>query len=246
MATSSPRTHVAISIAKLSAGVERALAEMAIAHEYARDAGSDTWQFAVEISRLRELGLNASDLRWMVEKGYVIHAREITEAEDVDRKFARGINTAFSHETRFLLTDAGLSLTAARRAEPTLLRICDPHASLEVCKCTPQWDGADCTLYFGSQIVKRFTRPSPNQKIILATFEEEGWPERIYDPLPQVSGIDPKRRLHDSIKWLNRNQTTRLLQFSGDGSGQGVRWQELDAAVRPISHSAGTRVRFAA
>ena len=109
-----------------------------------------------------------------------------------------------------------------------------------------RWLSGDGTLFLGSQIVKRFTRPSPNQEKILATFEEEGWPERIDDPLPQANGIDPKRRLHDSIKWLNRNQATRLLKFSGDGSGEGVRWQAIVADVLPISGGTAKRMRSAA
>ena len=220
--------------------------EMAIAHDYARDAQRDAWQFAVEISRLTELGLTSSDLRWLVEKGYAAHAREITEAGDPDRRFALGINTAFSAETRFHLTDGGLALAAGRGAVPALLRFCNPGASKDAGKCIPQWHGSDSTLYLGSQIVKRFTRPSPNQEIILATFEEEGWPERIDDPLPQANGIEPKRRLHDSIKWLNRNQAIRLLRFSGDGSGEGVRWQAIAADVLSISGGAAHRMRSAA
>jgi hypothetical protein len=232
--------------ADLPPGVETALAELAIAHDYACDAGRDAWQFAVEISRLTDLGLSGSDLRWLVEKGFAAHAREITEAGDLDRRFALGINTAFLPETRFLLTDAGLDLAAGCRTVPRLLRFCDPGAVKATDNCTPSWRGSDGTLYLGSQIVKRFKRPSPNQELILATFEEEGWPDRIDDPLPQVNGIDPKRRLHDSIKWLNRNQTTRLLQFSGDGSGEGVRWQAVAADVLSISGATAHRKRSAA
>ncbi len=219
----------------MPAGVESALAELAIAHDYARDAERDAWQFAVEISRLQELGLTGSDLRWLVEKGYAAHAREITQAGDTDRRFALAVNTAFSTETRFLLTDSGLALAARCGAVPTLLRICDSDSSKAAARCTPRWHGSDGTLYWGSRIVKRFTRPSPNQEIILATFEEEAWPERIDDPLPQAIGIDPKRRLHDSIKWLNRNQANRLLRFSGDGSGEGVRWLALAAETLSVS-----------
>jgi hypothetical protein len=242
----SQRRNVDLVVAELPPGVESALTELAIAHDYARDAERDAWQFAVEISRLMELGLTGSDLRWLVEKGYAVHAREITEARDLDRRFALGINTAFSTETRFLLTDSGLAFAAGRGAVPTLLRICNPGASTDAGKCTPRWHGSDSTLFLGSQIVKRFTRPSPNQEIILATFEEEGWPERIDDPLPQANGIDPKRRLHDSIKWLNRNQATRLLQFSGDGSGEGVRWQAIVAETLAISSLMAKHMRSAA
>ena len=36
---------------------------------------------------LQELGLRFSDLRWLVEKGYAVHAREVTRSADQDRKF---------------------------------------------------------------------------------------------------------------------------------------------------------------
>jgi hypothetical protein len=246
MVHSYQRRKIDLPIAGPPPGVEFALGELAVAHDYARDAQRDTWQFAVEISRLMELGLTGSDLRWLVEKGYAMHAREITEQGDSDRRFAVGINTAFSTETRFLLTDAGLSWASEYGAAPTLLRFSGSGETKGKGECIPRWQGGECTLFFGSQIVKRFTRPSPNQELILATFEEEGWPDRIDDPLPQASGIDPKRRLHDSIKWLNRNQVTRLLQFSGDGSGEGVRWQSIAADILSISGDKADRVRRAA
>ena len=59
-----------------------AIAELVEAHDYARDAECDPWQFAVEISRLQELGLTYSDLRWLVEKGYAVHEHEVTRSAD--------------------------------------------------------------------------------------------------------------------------------------------------------------------
>jgi hypothetical protein len=67
-------------------------------------------------------------------------------------------------------------------------------------------------------------------------FEEEHWPPRIDDPLPKNPELLPKRRLHDAIKSLNRNQKRSLIRFMGDGTGEGVRW-ELHA-VEEISASA--------
>ena len=98
-----------------SRAVGTAIAELAEAHDYARDARCDPWQFAVEISRLQELGLAFSDLRWLVEKGYAVHAREVTRSVDRDRMFALGVNTTFSSDTRFMLTDAGLDLADGNR-----------------------------------------------------------------------------------------------------------------------------------
>lgn len=54
---------------------------------------------------------------------------------------------------------------------------------------------------------------------------------RIDDPLPPVFDIEPKRRLHDTIKSLNRHQKNRLIRFKGDGTGQGIRWELVTAAT---------------
>ena len=58
-------------------------------------------------------------------------------------------------------------------------------------------------------------------------FEEESWPPRIDDPLPPSPNIDSKKRLHDTIKSLNRHQKQRCIRFMGDGRGTGVRWEPI-------------------
>jgi hypothetical protein len=63
------------------------------------------------------------------------------------------------------------------------------------------------------------------QEAILMAFEEEQWPPRIDDPLPGHPDLLPKRRLHDTIKSLNRNQKNSLIRFMGDGTGEGIRWE---------------------
>ncbi len=227
--------------------VGAAIAELAVAHDYARDAGCDPWQFAVEISRLADLGLTNSDLRWLVEKGYATHAREITEPGDPTRKFVAGSNTAFARDARFLLTDAGLYLAGGNRAMPMLLRIADHASPMETASAgMPHWDSNDGTLHFCGHVVKRIRRPSPNQATVLTAFEEEGWPDQIDDPLPPTVRIDSKRRLHDTIKWLNRHHEIRVLCFTGDGTGEGVRWRSLIKAARAISADQSKRMRPAA
>jgi hypothetical protein len=89
----------------------------------------------------------------------------------------------------------------------------------------PTWDRDRQELRWGDKIVKQFKVPSPNQETILAAFAEEQWPPRIDDPLTPQLEQDPKRRLHDTINTLNRNQKNPLIRFFGDGSGQGVRWE---------------------
>jgi hypothetical protein len=80
-------------------------------------------------------------------------------------------------------------------------------------------------------VVKRFRVPAENQELILAAFEEEGWPKHIDDPLPVRDGIDPQTRLHDAINRLNGRQTNRLLCFRGNGNGTGVLWELVAPAV---------------
>jgi len=69
------------------------------------------------------------------------------------------------------------------------------------------------------------------QEVILMAFEEEHWPPRIDDPLPVHPDLIPKRRLHDTIKSLNRNQKTCLIRFRGDGTGEGIRWELISATM---------------
>jgi hypothetical protein len=91
----------------------------------------------------------------------------------------------------------------------------------------PKWDEQRRQLRVGRVLVKEFKLPSPNQETVLMAFEEEGWPPRIDDPLPPVAQLDPRRRLHDTIKALNRKQKRDLIRFRGDGSGEGIRWEPI-------------------
>jgi hypothetical protein len=49
--------------------------------------------------------------------------------------------------------------------------------------------------------------------------------------------VEPKRRLHDTINSLNRNQKNQLLRFFGDGSGTGIRWEFADKAAETTGNS---------
>jgi hypothetical protein len=74
-------------------------------------------------------------------------------------------------------------------------------------------------------VVKQFNKPAPNQELILATFEELGWPQRIDDPLPPQGEIVPSVRLHDTLGRLNRTLQNPVLHFGSDGAGRGVVWR---------------------
>ncbi len=207
-----------------------ALALLLESHAYAEELGRSAWDFAVEIASLRAAGLTTSDLRWLVCKGFVEHAREATMPGDQTRCFRASGGLTFSRRTCFVLTETGVAY--ARRAIANSChppgsngdgeRVVEEHASSTR---RPKWDRERQELRVGEIVVKQYKVPAANQETILAAFEEEGWPVRLDDPLPPHPEQDSKRRLHDTIVSLNRNQKNPVIRFSGDGSGQGVRWQ---------------------
>lgn len=215
------------------------------AYEYAHDLQQDVWDLAVELSVLRAAGLNNSDLRWLAGKGYIAHAIEVTGVDDSVRRFRHVPLLTFVEGTSIVLTPAGLEASAqllangAVRARPATAGKSAGHSGLGP---LPNWDQLRRQLRVGSEIVKEFKLPSPNQETVLAALEEEGWPPRIDDPLPPVSSIDSRRRLHDTIRALNRKQRIALIRFMGDGSGEGIRWEPNDCQLAHLGaevHSSG-------
>lgn len=91
----------------------------------------------------------------------------------------------------------------------------------------PRWDAVERELWFGDLLLKRFGRPAPNVELILATFEEEGWPERIDDPLPPRANSDEATRLRNQVHALNKRLKKRLIFFYLDGTGKGICWKPL-------------------
>ncbi len=199
------------------------------AAEYSTRLERDVWDFAVELPILRSAGLTNSQLRWLYYQNYVEHRCEVTQPSDGRRAFAPETNLRIDDSTFVILTTTGVQ--AARVVcETQQLAIAQPLEVIE----TPDWDDVRHELRWGGIVVKQYRTPSKNQQTILRAFEEDGWPPRIDDPLPQVPEIDPKRRLGDTIKSLNRKQRHPLLRFRGDGSGAGVRWELIAAGAQPI------------
>jgi hypothetical protein len=212
------------------------LAELLKAYQYAQRAQRDAWDFAVEISRLRALGLTEADFRWLVCMGYAKHAREITRQEDAARQFRPSDNLLLWRRSCFILTEHGESFARSLSdgfgpdGQPRSRLLVEASAARNngdgaFHAHVPQWDSERHELRVGDKLVKEFRWPAVNQELILGTFQEEGWPQHIDDPLPPQPEQDPKRRLHDTIKCLNRNQRNRLLHFGGDGTGEGVVWE---------------------
>jgi hypothetical protein len=220
------------------------------ARQYAENTRRDVWDFAVEASVLQRYGLTSADLRWLVCKGFVLHGSELSRPGSSIRSFRQQDGLSFESTTCFVLTDAGLRFASA--IAPASRSFCDlqaacqtapaaraaqngvsqsPSGNVKVPNC-PRWDSDSRELWYLDRLVKQFRVPSPNQEIVIMSFEEEGWPTGIDDPLPHHVDRDPKQRLHDTIRSLNRNQKHRLLKFKGNGTGQGVIWEPLSPDLR--------------
>jgi hypothetical protein len=228
---SDPPAQTDFSDIRLARRVTAALAALLDALEYARDLQRSVWDFAVEISALRRLELSGSDLRWLVGKGFVEHAVEVTPSGDPERGFRQSGRLMFCKKTCFVLTPAGAAVArevcatskpVGRRDQVALKRsMLSMTAPVEA--LVPRWDRERQELRIGSILVKRFRVPQPDQETILAAFEEECWPPRIDDPLSPRGDLSPECRLQATIKSLNRNQKRPLIRFLGDGSG--IRWE---------------------
>jgi len=129
-----------------------------------------------------------------------------------------------------------------------ILSIAQPSQTANALPSPPQWDVEYRTLRVGQHVIKKYLVPARNQEAILAAFQEEGWSHRIFDPLPPQADIDPKCRLHDAIKCLNRLHKHQLIRFRGDGTGEGVCWEFVEAIALsiPIDAQPKTNLRRAA
>jgi hypothetical protein len=202
------------------------LAVLLEAAEYANDTTSDRWDFAVAIVDLRTLGLNDTDLRFLVKKRWVEHALEVTAQGANGREFQTAGDLTFDRGTCFILTDTGIAQAQefGRSGLPIITPRLLPDSRLPPRYELPFWNAQTRELWVGSKIAKRFKWHAENQEIILNTFQEEGWPPHIDDPLPPHPDQDSKRRLSDTIKCLNRKHFHQLIRFRGDGTGEGVIW----------------------
>ena len=110
----------------------------------------------------------------------------------------------------------------ARRPLPVWKRSVDDHRTGE--------------LWLGDVLVKQFRSPGPHQVAILNAFQEQGWArKRTWDPIPRGHGEsaeDAKRRLHNTIKNLNRGLKPGTIRFHGNGTGQGIYWDYDDRIVQ--------------
>ncbi len=225
--------------------IPAAVAILSEAQQYALSLDKDVWEFALELQNLSTVGVSINDLRWLACNGYVDHGEELEQSGDGRRAFRRYPGLGFTQRSCFVLTKAGiqfamqivpddrktsLSLPSMEtRAVAEKISIAPADLAAEDFSVNddaiPYWDPERRELRLMGTLVKQFRLPSPNQETVLQAFQEEGWPTRVDDPLPPVCDLEPKRRLHDTIKSLNRHQKSKNIRFMGDGRGEGILWE---------------------
>jgi len=89
----------------------------------------------------------------------------------------------------------------------------------------PHWHAATSTLSYNGEVVKRFKQPAQNQKTVIAAFEAQGWPTKIADPFgTQRNTVAATKRLNDTVRSLNKKQSSKLIHFEADGTGKAIIW----------------------
>jgi hypothetical protein len=210
--------------------VQKALALLLEGYDFACDLEVCVWEFAVPIRTLLTAGCSVNTLRWLVRRCFAEFAVLTGKtAKNKPRHIAETIE--FAEKTSFVLTEAGAA--AAHAACPPLTlkpRADEPRVGpYRVDPAIPAWDQQLGELRYLGTLVKRLRKASSNQWAILRAFQREGWPQELENPLRQSArdGVNPKQRLHDAIKNLNRDHEALLLRFYGAGSGCGVGWRPL-------------------
>ncbi len=207
------------------------------ATELADECSADRWQFATTIQEIENFGATLADVRWLMLRGFAEHAKEVTVPGAKRRDFLPLPLTAFPPDTCLVLTNHGAEAIRAALEElkSEIPPAAPPHAAGETTDAAliPRWNPELCELTYSGQLIKRYRVPAHNQKLVLDTFEELRWICCIDDPLPPEGDLDPKRRLADTIKSLNRGQFARLIKFYGNGEGQQVCWKALTNHAEP-------------
>jgi hypothetical protein len=233
-------SHQQEQIGAVAARFQSALAPLIEAAQYAHETGSDPWDFAVEIQKLRNFGLSDNDLRFLLRLKLIAHANERLPNRAVGRQFTEIDDLSFTGRTCFVLTATGnLAALGQFHVEPAGCQS-QPSPSypqrlaIGSARHVPTWDAQRRVLWFDDRVVKEFRWQAFNQEHILCAFQEEGWPARIDDPLAPLPSLVSKRRLIDTIKCLNRKQANKLIRFRGDGTGQGVIWEAVNDSAGPM------------
>lgn len=129
----------------------------------------------------------------------------------IDEDLTGRIETSVSTLADAVLRDELAQLTKETESET------EPPAPAED---KPRWDKETHELRFKGQLIRRVRPIADNVIRVLDTFEDDGWPRRIDDPL------DPSpetRRISETLRTLNDG--LKMIRFRADGTGEGIIWE---------------------
>jgi len=84
----------------------------------------------------------------------------------------------------------------------------------------PKYDPSLCELSVNGVVILRLHKRR-NQHAVLCALEDQAWAARIEWPFAG----DSENQHRDTVYALNRGQIPPLIDFSCDGSGEGLRWE---------------------
>jgi hypothetical protein len=184
-------------------------------------ANASVWAFAIPAGTLRKAGVKDSDVVWLVTNGLLMsrHLRPTS------RRPKRRPDP--NHDSFVALTDIGATLVE------------------QYCfgAITPFWDPTLRALTVNGQVIKEYRQPSTKQELVLAAFQEDGWPRQIDDPLPRGHkslDCDPKGCLRKVVENLNRAQHPSTVFFSASHNGEAISWMLRHASRRCANRSGAT------
>jgi hypothetical protein len=193
----------------------------------AEDRGLDPSACPVPLSCLRKVGVEDPVLLWMMYQGHVEHFQPVAGPDNERESWIPTVSLIVLPTSAFTLTKAGAVVVERFLADllaPEHEVRAAARGELWLGRLVPCYDPQDRIFSWGPHVLKHFRQPAVNQELVLCAAEELAWPEWFDDPLPRVPGCNPKVRLHDTTKDLNRRQTPYLVHFRGDGSGTRVGW----------------------
>lgn len=87
----------------------------------------------------------------------------------------------------------------------------------------PSWHKQLGELRYRGELIREVKPEAANLRTILDAFQEDGWPNEIYDPLPPTEASARRRR---AVATLNKD--LRLIRFYSTGNGRRIGWEPCD------------------
>ena len=206
-----------------------AVIDLFVARREALFQGLDPRTYPVKASQLCEAGAAPHILTWLMYHDYAEHLQLPPEGP-IPGASANPLHSLTAAESSgFVMTEKGMAFAGQFLADALLPLQEDDRQKAWDClilgRFLPRYDRENRLFLWGQHVLKCFRQCSGNQELILCSAEELGWPTWLDDPLLLTKGKNPKVRLHDTIKDLNRRQQPYLVHFKGDGTGRRVGWE---------------------